>query len=993
MQQRHLLNAAVAVVAGTTLSLVGVVGTRMAVASRQSTPSPILNSPTPQWHDGYNHYLVTLSGSTAADVSKLSAAAGVNYVEPVAGNVYSVTGTLSQSQAALLPGVTAIQQNHLYSVASTTVPAVSPTNDTSFTSAYYLQNTGQSINGWPSRPGASADAAAAWRYSMGAGVVIADIDTGVDTSNPDLAGSISPLSYDFLNNDTSVNPIGTATDYNHGTIVDGVMVAHAGNGTGAAGIAPDAQVMALKCSDSASISESCIVQAIYYAVAHGARIINLSLGYEGSFTYGDPLLQAAIQNAANAGVLVVCAAGNWMNNNDTTPVYPASLNLPNMISVAASDNTDNLAGFSDYGANSVDLSAPGEFIYTTEPGGGYGWENGTSLAAPMVSATAALIWSADPSLTYAQVKNDILSTVDHPAALAGKTRTGGRLDAYAALAAVRSGSSVSFSGFNSITSGTASTVKVTTQVTDPSIIPSATPLALRTVLATQYNGGTYAVVNHKFNWTYDGASGTAVTAGNGAAVLDPVDGIGADLTSSGASFSFPVNLPPGNYALLASLVNPASPDVTIGSRQAVFFTVAAPPAKSGSGTSGSGAPSGSTGPGGGGGGGAPGGGGGGAPGGAVSAPASPGSGNTGSRTTGGGSTGTAPNAGAGSTGAGNGSGGTAPSTGSGSGSGSPATGSGTPGSGSGAPGGSSAPGGSGSDPNPGRIGGGAAITVKVGPGSSGGGSGNGSSGSASNPGGTSSQSPTPPSSPSAQFGISIITPSQITTAGGHIDVYGTALPANPAVQVGNSYEPVDTALSGNGHIDVSVGTLTPGTYPLTVWNASLTVHDLVPNAIRVVSDTVTPPGGTGTTSPGANPGSNNPNNPNSPGAPVGSGGSSSPSGPAAGGTTVGGPSLGGPNLGSPSSPSTPIGSSRSSSPSGPAAGSPNLGSPSSPSNPVGSGAAPGSSPGSTGAPMIFTAPDGLQLSKMQSGGDFSSISVGTWGTFTCRSASCPGVFV
>ena len=87
MQQRHLLNAAVAVVAGTTLSLVGVVGTRMAVASRQSTPSPILNSPTPQWHDGYNHYLVTLSGSTAADVSKLSAAAGVNYVEPVAGNV------------------------------------------------------------------------------------------------------------------------------------------------------------------------------------------------------------------------------------------------------------------------------------------------------------------------------------------------------------------------------------------------------------------------------------------------------------------------------------------------------------------------------------------------------------------------------------------------------------------------------------------------------------------------------------------------------------------------------------------------------------------------------------------------------------------------------------------------------------------------------------------------------------------------------------------
>ena len=144
-------------------------------------------------------------------------------------------------------------------------------------------------------------------------------------------------------------------------------------------------------------------------------------------------MNAAIQAAGNAGILFVAAAGNSGTNNDVTPQYPANAGLANVVSVAASDSNDQLASFSDYGANTVNLAAPGVDIYSTLPGGKYGYLSGTSMAAPEVAGVAALAWAADPNATVAQVRSALLQGVDKIPALAGKVSSGGRLDAYNTL--------------------------------------------------------------------------------------------------------------------------------------------------------------------------------------------------------------------------------------------------------------------------------------------------------------------------------------------------------------------------------------------------------------------------------------------------------------------------------------------------------------------------------------------------------------------------------
>src|SRR5262249_42405626 len=137
----------------------------------------------------------------------------------------------------------------------------------------------------------------------------------------------------------------------------------------------------------------------------------------------------AIAAADQSGVLFVAAAGNSFANTDTTPNYPSSFDLPNVISVAATDNNDQRAWFSNYGAQSVDLGAPGVGIYSTWPGAAYQVLDGTSMATPHVSGTAALIDAAFPSATAVGTKALLLRTVDPVTSLSGKTTTGGRLDA------------------------------------------------------------------------------------------------------------------------------------------------------------------------------------------------------------------------------------------------------------------------------------------------------------------------------------------------------------------------------------------------------------------------------------------------------------------------------------------------------------------------------------------------------------------------------------
>ena len=164
------------------------------------------------------------------------------------------------------------------------------------------------------------------------------------------------------------------------------------------------------------------------------RVINASWG--GSGYSGE--LRAEIAAAGQADILFVAAAGNGDVlgrgiDIDETPFYPASYDLDNIVSVAASDQNDKLARFSNYGATSVDLAAPGVGIVSTEPGASYASRNGTSMAAPHVTGTAALLWSKVPYATAAEVRQAMLQSVDVKADFQGDLATGGRLNAYSAL--------------------------------------------------------------------------------------------------------------------------------------------------------------------------------------------------------------------------------------------------------------------------------------------------------------------------------------------------------------------------------------------------------------------------------------------------------------------------------------------------------------------------------------------------------------------------------
>jgi hypothetical protein len=176
------------------------------------------------------------------------------------------------------------------------------------------------------------------------------------------------------------------------------------------------------------------VKAINYAVDNGAKISNNSWGGGGR----SQSLKDAITRAGNQGHLVVAAAGNGGSDgvgddNDQNPFYPSSYDNNNIISVAATDSSDRLAGFSNFGSNTVDLGAPGVRILSTVPGNGYGYKSGTSMASPHVAGVAALLESQNPGAGAAELKRSILRNADRVSDLKGKTVTGDRLNAARAL--------------------------------------------------------------------------------------------------------------------------------------------------------------------------------------------------------------------------------------------------------------------------------------------------------------------------------------------------------------------------------------------------------------------------------------------------------------------------------------------------------------------------------------------------------------------------------
>jgi len=314
---------------------------------------------------------------------------------------------------------------------------------------YGLNNTGQ--NG--GTPDADIDAPEAWSTTVGsASTVVAVIDTGTDIRHPDLRDNIwtnpgevadnaidddgngyvdDVHGWDFANDD---NTVFDGVGDEHGTHVSGTIAATGGNGVGVTGVAWRAQLMPLKFLSDTGGYTSDAIAALDYAVANGAQISNNSWG-------GAPAsrsLRDAIAAAGARGHLFVAAAGNGGSDGvgddiDDAPHYPAAYPEDNIVSVAATNRTDTLAAFSNYGNLTVDLAAPGVGIFSTLPNDTYGSYSGTSMAAPHVSGAAALLLSNDPTLTGVGLKELLLSSVDRLGGLEGVVGSGGRLNIATAL--------------------------------------------------------------------------------------------------------------------------------------------------------------------------------------------------------------------------------------------------------------------------------------------------------------------------------------------------------------------------------------------------------------------------------------------------------------------------------------------------------------------------------------------------------------------------------
>ena len=304
-------------------------------------------------------------------------------------------------------------------------------NDHSFGEQSGLHNVGQ-LGGTPD---ADIDAPDVWaKYTGDPAVIVAVIDTGVDYTHDDLRANIlrhadgSVFGYDFADNDPDPMDVD-----GHGTHCAGIIGAVAGNGAGIAGVCPNVKIMPLRFmkpqpDGGASGTIADAIRAIDWARVNGAQVINASYGYSGF----SQLELEAIQRARDAGIVFCAAAGNSGSNNDIQPNNPAGYNSQsdNVISVAASDATDNLAAFSNFGPRTVDVAAPGVSVYSTLPGNNYGYMSGTSMAAPHVAGAAALLKGAwkTRSLAASSYKAALCGQVDRPATLAGKLISGGRLN-------------------------------------------------------------------------------------------------------------------------------------------------------------------------------------------------------------------------------------------------------------------------------------------------------------------------------------------------------------------------------------------------------------------------------------------------------------------------------------------------------------------------------------------------------------------------------------
>ncbi|MBI4718081.1 MAG: S8 family serine peptidase [Planctomycetes bacterium] len=346
------------------------------------------------------------------------------------------------AQYAAMPEVEFVEPNYLYHTNG--IP-----NDASFGSLWGMHNTGQTGG----VADADIDAPEAWDLATGsATVVVGVIDTGIDYTHPELApnmwtnsaerngvagidddgnGIIDDVYGARWTSGTGVPTNGNPyDDHYHGTHVAGTIGAVGNNGLGVAGVNWNVRMMALKFLNSAGSGYLAdAVSAIDYARLMGANLTSNSWG-GGGYSLA---LKSAIEAAGAAGQLFIAAAGNSGVNADLYPMYPAAYDSPTIVSVAATDHSDLLAYFSNYGAASVDLGAPGVNVWSTGPGNTYRSLSGTSMATPHVSGVAALLLATRPTMPPLELKQMLMASVDPVPALSGRCVTGGRLNAHRAV--------------------------------------------------------------------------------------------------------------------------------------------------------------------------------------------------------------------------------------------------------------------------------------------------------------------------------------------------------------------------------------------------------------------------------------------------------------------------------------------------------------------------------------------------------------------------------
>jgi subtilisin family serine protease len=322
-------------------------------------------------------------------------------------------------------------------------------NDPSFGLLWGLNNTGQTVNGDQGAAGADINGPEAWNVLTGSSsFVIADIDSGVNYTHPDLAANIWTNSaeaggttgvdddgngyvddvrgWNFVSNNNNPND-----DNGHGTHTSGTFGAVGNNGVGVAGVMWSCRIMPLKfLNSSGSGAISGALSALQYAVAKGVRVSNNSWGGGG---FSQSFLNA-INASQTIGHIFVAAAGNASSNNDASASYPASYTSGNIIAVVATNNNDGFASFSNYGATSCDVGAPGVTIFSTY-GSGYEYLDGTSMACPHVAGVVGLVYARNPTWSWSQVRTQVLGTARTVSALSGRCATGGVVNAAAALGA------------------------------------------------------------------------------------------------------------------------------------------------------------------------------------------------------------------------------------------------------------------------------------------------------------------------------------------------------------------------------------------------------------------------------------------------------------------------------------------------------------------------------------------------------------------------------